>query len=127
MPYEFVDADWDGGQEKRMSMIEYIVIMEGATVTWYAHRKEVIIVSSTEDEYMAMWVGAKEVFWIGNLALGLRAEWNADDATIVLVEYSKSLSRCVHRGKFYLFADASRSLTSSRTCRVVLRDCRLRP
>ena len=85
-PYVYVDADWAGDHGTRKSMSGCIVMMGGAAVTWYARQQEVVALSSTEAEYIAMCAGVKEIVWIRRLVQGLGVLEDSSSATPVLVD-----------------------------------------
>lgn len=63
----FVDADWAGDVDTRVSHTGYVFKLADAAVTWEARKQKTIALSSTEAEYMALTEAAKETVYLRNL------------------------------------------------------------
>jgi len=71
-PVVYVDADWAGDEQTRVSMSGYVAMMDGAAVAWNARPQEVVAQSSAESEYISMCNGCKETVWLRRLVDGLK-------------------------------------------------------
>lgn len=61
-------TDADGSMaEDRCAISGYAFILNGSTVSWSAKWQEIISLSTTESEYVAMTHVAKEVLWLHSL------------------------------------------------------------
>lgn len=87
----YVDADWAGDHGTRKLTSSFVVMMGGAAVSWYACQQEVVALSSTEAEYIAMCAGVQEVVWIRPLLRGLGVLESSETATTVLVNNQGSM------------------------------------
>jgi hypothetical protein len=62
----YTDADWASDLD-RYSTSGYLFILGGGAVSWASKRQKSIALSSTEAEYMALALGAKEAVWLRQL------------------------------------------------------------
>lgn len=60
----YSDADYASDIDKRRSCSGFILKYAGAAITWHSKRQEVVALSSTEAEYIALSTAAKEVLWV---------------------------------------------------------------
>ena len=74
----FVDSDFAGCLDTRKSLTRYVFIAYGTTVSWKASLQRVVVLSSTEAEYMALTEAVKEALWL----LGLVRELKIDQQHI---------------------------------------------
>ncbi|KMQ88815.1 gag-pol polyprotein [Lasius niger] len=63
----FVDADWGGNVDDRVSYTGFVFKLANAAITWEARKQKSIALSSTEAEYMALTEAAKETVYLRNL------------------------------------------------------------
>jgi len=63
----FCDADWGGCLDSRRSTSGYVFLLGGGAVSWKSKRQESVALSSTEAEYMAACLAAKEAVWLRRL------------------------------------------------------------
>jgi hypothetical protein len=56
----FVDADWDGDLDRRISKSGYVFNMFGGAISWMSKRQVVVVLSTTESEYMTATHANKE-------------------------------------------------------------------
>jgi hypothetical protein len=59
----FSDADW-ASQEHRHLISGYIFTMGGGTVSWSFKKQAIVVLSTTEAEYITATHAAKETLWI---------------------------------------------------------------
>jgi hypothetical protein len=58
-------ADADGSmQEDRHTISGYAFLIDGGTVSWSSKRQEIVVLSTTEAEYVAVTHAAKEALWL---------------------------------------------------------------
>ena len=60
----FTDADWAGDVVERKSTSGYVFQICGGTVSWRSKRQEIVALSSTEAEYIALSFAAQEPMWL---------------------------------------------------------------
>ena len=65
-------ADANGNMaEDRHTIFGYTFLIHGGAVSWHAKHQEIIALSTTEAEYMAITHAAKEAIWLCSLILQL--------------------------------------------------------
>lgn len=62
--HAYSDADWASDLDKRRSCTGFVVNMTGAAINWKSHRQDIVALSSTEAEYIALSSCVKDVLWI---------------------------------------------------------------
>ena len=60
----YSDSDWAGDKESRKSTSSYIFILNGGPVSWCSKRQPTVALLSTEAEYIALTLAAKEATWL---------------------------------------------------------------
>jgi len=72
----FVDADWVGDLDQKISTSGYLFNLFGSAVSWMSKKQSIVALSSTEAEYMAATHARKEVVWLQRLysSMGLVQE-----------------------------------------------------
>ena len=60
----YSDSDWAGDKESRKSTSGYIFMLNGGPVSWYSKKQAIVALSSTEAEYIALTLAAKEATWL---------------------------------------------------------------
>jgi hypothetical protein len=60
----FVDANWTGDLDCRISTSGYVFKLFGGAISWMSKRQAAVIVSTTEAEYMAATHASKEEIWL---------------------------------------------------------------
>lgn len=73
----FADADWASSLEDRASTSGYLIKVYGNTVTWRSKKQNVIVISTTEAEYVALCEATIEVCWVMKLLKDLNIECNS--------------------------------------------------
>ena len=63
----YVDAEYAGDIATRRSTGAYIFTAAGAPVSWAARRQQIVTLSSTEAEYVALTEAAQEAIWLRRL------------------------------------------------------------
>ena len=76
----YVDAD-GASQEHRHAISGYVFLVDGGAVSWASKKQELVTVSMTEGEYVALTHGAKEALWLRSLIGELFSE-RADPTVI---------------------------------------------
>ena len=61
------DSDWAGDVDTRRSTSGYVLQLGSSTVSWSSKRQEIVALSSTEAEYIALTRTAQEVLWMGGV------------------------------------------------------------
>eukprot|EP00253_Pinus_taeda_P017461 PITA_17461 len=72
----FVDADWAGDLDQRISTSGYVFNLFGGAVSWMSKKQSVVALSTIEAEYMAATHASKEAVWLQRLcsSMGLVQE-----------------------------------------------------
>ena len=60
----YSDSDWAGDKESRKSTSGYIFMLNGGPVNWCLRRQATVALSSTQAEYIALTLAAKEATWL---------------------------------------------------------------
>ena len=63
----FSDADFAGCSDKRRSTTGVVALLNRGSVVWTSHRQKCTATSTTESEYVACSVAAKDIIWLRNL------------------------------------------------------------
>jgi hypothetical protein len=63
----FVDSDWAGCPDSRKSTTGYVLMLNGAAISWKSKRQNVVALSSAEAEFMAASLLVQEVMYIRKL------------------------------------------------------------
>jgi hypothetical protein len=67
----FVDADWDGYLDRRISTSGYVFNLFGGEISWMSKRQAIVALSTTKVEYMAATHASKEAVWLKRLCSGI--------------------------------------------------------
>lgn len=60
----YSDSDWARDKDSRKSTSGYIFMLNGGPVSWCSKRQATVALSSTEAEYIALTLAAKEATWL---------------------------------------------------------------
>ena len=60
----YSDSDWAGDHATRKLTSGFVFMLNGGPVSWYAKRQATVALSSTEAEYVALTLAAKEATWL---------------------------------------------------------------
>lgn len=63
----YVDSDWGGNIDDRLSYTGFVFKLANGAVTWESRKQRSVALSSTEAEYMALTEAAKETIYLRNL------------------------------------------------------------
>ena len=63
----YVDSDYAGDLDSRKSMTSYVFRFAGGPICWKSTLQDVVALSTTEAEYMAMTEAGKEAVWLSGL------------------------------------------------------------
>ena len=61
--YGFVDSNWIGDMDQRISTSGYMFNLFGGAVSWMSKRQFVVALSTTKAKYMATTHASKEAVW----------------------------------------------------------------
>lgn len=64
----YSDADWAGIIDDLKSCTGYTFILSGGAITWRSTKQEVVALSSTEAEYIALTATIQEGMWLMQLS-----------------------------------------------------------
>ena len=60
----FVDADWVGDLDHRRSTSGYVFNLFGGAFSWMSKKQSVVVLSTTEAEYIVATHASKESIWL---------------------------------------------------------------
>lgn len=69
--HAYTDADYASEIDKRRSCSGFVVKLAGGAINWHSKRQEIVAVSSTEAEYIALSTTAKEMLYLNQLMFEL--------------------------------------------------------
>ncbi|MCO5594128.1 hypothetical protein L7F22_048149 [Adiantum nelumboides] len=61
------DSDWGGDQDTRYSTSGFVFVLAGGAISWQSRKQATVALSSTEAEYVAAAMAAKEGIWLQRL------------------------------------------------------------
>jgi len=71
----YVDANYAGELEKRRNTTSYVFTLAGGEISWMSKLRETVVLSTTEDEYIAASDASKEVIWLKGLLDEIGRTW----------------------------------------------------
>ena len=99
----YTDAGLAGDVVTRKSTSGYVFYIGKSTISWRSNRQSIIVLSSTEAEYISLSAGAQEATWLRRLlcSVGFKQEtpttiYEDNQGTIALTKNPKSHSRTKH-------------------------------
>ena len=60
----YVDADFAGDIDSRKSTTGFVFTLGGTTISWASNLQKIVILSTTEAEYVATTEAGKEMIWL---------------------------------------------------------------
>lgn len=60
----YTDADYAGCSDTRKSTSGFVFVLNGGPITWSSQKQDVVALSTTEAEYIALAHGVKDAIWI---------------------------------------------------------------
>ncbi|KFK23216.1 hypothetical protein AALP_AAs44667U000300 [Arabis alpina] len=96
----YVDSDYAGDLDNRRSTIGYVFTPAAGPVSWRSVLQDVVAMSTTEAEYMAMGETAKEALWIQGLVVKLSVEQGGVLLTMIArVQCIWQIIKCIVQGR----------------------------
>ena len=99
----FSDADWAGDMNDRQSTTGNLFMMSGAAIAWSSKKQPVVVLSTTEAEYVALSAATQEAVWLRRLLSDIKAPPQTqilikedNQGTIAIVRNPVSHSRTKH-------------------------------
>ncbi len=89
----YSDSDWAGDKESRKSTSGFIFMLNGGPVSWCSKRQPTVALSSTEAEYIALTLAAKEATWLRLLLTELGLLQPGQQHALIKVSQNNT---CVH-------------------------------
>lgn len=65
--HAYSDADWASDVDKRLSCTGFVVNLSNGAINWSSKRQQIVALSSTEAEYIALSSTVRDVIWIKQL------------------------------------------------------------
>jgi Reverse transcriptase (RNA-dependent DNA polymerase) len=87
--FAYSDANWAEDRTDRKSNSGYICMVNGGAVSWCCRKQDLVALSSTEAEYVALSETCKEVMYLKRIA---SAFGNVDEKTCVYTDSQSSMS-----------------------------------
>lgn len=87
--HAYSDSDWASDIDKRRSCTGFVINMSGAAINWKSHRQDIVALSSTEAEYIALSATVKDVLWIQQILNEVNADFVG--CTIIYGDNSSAL------------------------------------
>lgn len=101
--YAYSDANWAEDRHDRKSNSGYYCSLNGGAIAWSCRKQDIIALSSTEAEYIALTDTCKEMIWLKRLAAGLNVEipmqttiFTDSQSSISMVNNQKFSNRTKH-------------------------------
>ena len=63
----YVDADFASDRKNRQSTMGYVIMLGGGMISWKSKQQDYVTTSTTEAEYVALSLVAREICWLRNL------------------------------------------------------------
>ena len=70
----FSDADWGGDLDDRHSTTGNVFLLAGGAVSWLSKKQAVVVLSTSEAEYVALSIVAQEAAWLQMFLTDLQQE-----------------------------------------------------
>jgi len=64
--YGFSDADYASCRDTRRSVTRYVFLLDSCTISWFSKKQNSVSASTTESEYMALSITARQALWYLN-------------------------------------------------------------
>lgn len=93
----YSDADYARDTETRRSSTGYVLKLGSSTITWSSQRQKIVVLSTTEAEYVAACQAVKELTWVKRLFRNL----TPTTQTTVLHIDSQSAMRLIKNPEFH--------------------------
>lgn len=92
----YSDSDWAGDKESRKSTSGFIFMLNGGPVSWCSKRQPTVALSSTEAEYIALTLAAKEATWLRLLLTELGLLQPNEQHALIKVSEGNTCARKIH-------------------------------
>lgn len=93
----YSDSDWAGDKESRRSTSGFIFMLNGGPVSWCSKRQPTVALSSTEAEYIALTLAAKEATWLRLLLTELGLVQPDQQHALIKVSQNNTSVHAIHR------------------------------
>ena len=97
----YSDADFAADVDTRKSVSGYVFLLGNGAVSWSSRKQSMVVLSSTESEYVSLCSACREAVWLGRVVSELSG---SSDKSVTIYEDNKS-AMCI----------ASNNITSSRS------------
>jgi hypothetical protein len=94
----YTDSDYAGDKIDRKSTTGFITEVDGGLISWGSQKQEIVTLSSTEAEYVALTTGSREVVWLRSLSNELKQQQQS--ATTIYVDNTSAI-RLVENPEFH--------------------------
>ena len=89
-PVCYTDSDWAGDRDKRRSTGGFVVVLCGGAVSWKTRKQDIVALSTTEAEYIALTEASKEVIWMRRLLREIETPDNESHSTDIRQHHDDS-------------------------------------
>ena len=93
----YSDSDWAGDKESRKSTFGFIFMLNGGPVSWCSKKQATVALSSTEAEYIALTLAAKEVTWLRLLLTKLDLLQPDQQHALIKVSENNKSAHAIHQ------------------------------
>lgn len=101
--FAYSDANWAEDRHDRKSNSGYYCSFNGGAIAWCCRKQDIIALSSTEAEYIALTDTCKEMIWLKRLAAGLNVDipmqttiYTDSQSSISMINNQKFSNRTKH-------------------------------
>ena len=93
----FTDADYAGCLETRKSRSGFVFLLNNGPISWSSQRQNVVSLSTTEAEYIALAHGAKEAVWLRRML----SELNVNCGSVPIFVDNQSAIKLANNSEFH--------------------------
>lgn len=94
----YSDSDWAGDKNDRKSTSGFIFMLNGGPVSWCSKKQPTVALSSTEAEYIALTLAAKEATWLRLLLTELGLLQPDQQYALIKVSQQNSRAHAIQEG-----------------------------
>lgn len=98
----YCDANWGGDVRDRKSTTGYCFMFSGCLISWCSKKQNIVSISSTESEYVAMSMAGAEACWLINLLSDFKirdvspVHMYCDNQSAIMIANTNSVKRLKH-------------------------------
>lgn len=93
----YSDSDWAGDKESRKSTSGFIFMLHRGPVSWRSKRQSTVALTSTEAEYIALTLAAKEATWLRLLLTELGLLKPGEQHALIKISEQNTCAQAIHQ------------------------------